>query len=297
MEVRCELVHCGKGNRILSFKACPLLSPSPDLSHLLSSIILKKKRNRRRTTPFLFSLCCCFSILLLSHSHAPSHSLCLHHLIIHHRNHNRHHQNRDLLLLSRSSSSPLPLTQAKRFDKQAEVRDPMVAESPTSVRKEPPVMLLFSNNQISRLVRFLAVRCRPSFFAELNEKKFSAQEIKELMKGERNVPLIIDFYATWCGPCILMDQEIEMEEVITFFYVDLQWNPRTTITFGFAAKKEGDKHSFKLLMIPTELMLCFETQFQTLLCGLIGLPPSNGVLPQSPMHTKSLAVLKKQVRV
>ncbi|KAF9617794.1 hypothetical protein IFM89_038905 [Coptis chinensis] len=32
-----------------------------------------------------------------------------------------------------------------------------------------------------------------------------------------------------------------------------------------------------------------------LLCGLIGLPPSNGVLPQSPMHTKSLAVLKKQL--
>ncbi|KAF5793206.1 putative bicarbonate transporter [Helianthus annuus] len=32
----------------------------------------------------------------------------------------------------------------------------------------------------------------------------------------------------------------------------------------------------------------------TLLCGLLGLPPSNGVLPQSPMHTKSLAVLKKQ---
>ncbi|XP_058734412.1 boron transporter 4 [Vicia villosa] len=32
--------------------------------------------------------------------------------------------------------------------------------------------------------------------------------------------------------------------------------------------------------------------FMTLLCGLLGLPPSNGVLPQSPMHTKSLAVLK-----
>ncbi|KAL2932398.1 Boron transporter 4 [Bienertia sinuspersici] len=37
--------------------------------------------------------------------------------------------------------------------------------------------------------------------------------------------------------------------------------------------------------------------FTTLLCGLIGLPPSNGVLPQSPMHTKSLAVLKKQKMV
>ncbi|KAL7168289.1 hypothetical protein ACSBR2_038680 [Camellia fascicularis] len=33
----------------------------------------------------------------------------------------------------------------------------------------------------------------------------------------------------------------------------------------------------------------------TLLCGLIGLPPSNGLLPQSPMHTKSLAVLKRQL--
>ncbi|XP_047162278.1 boron transporter 4-like [Vigna umbellata] len=33
----------------------------------------------------------------------------------------------------------------------------------------------------------------------------------------------------------------------------------------------------------------------TLLCGLIGLPPSNGVLPQSPMHTKSLAALNKQM--
>ncbi|XP_059636195.1 boron transporter 4-like [Cornus florida] len=33
----------------------------------------------------------------------------------------------------------------------------------------------------------------------------------------------------------------------------------------------------------------------TLLCGLTGLPPSNGVLPQSPMHTKSLAVLKRQL--
>ncbi|CAN0838204.1 Boron transporter 4 [Linum grandiflorum] len=33
----------------------------------------------------------------------------------------------------------------------------------------------------------------------------------------------------------------------------------------------------------------------TLVSGLLGLPPSNGVLPQSPMHTKSLAVLKKQL--
>ncbi|KAJ1415878.1 Bicarbonate transporter, C-terminal [Sesbania bispinosa] len=33
----------------------------------------------------------------------------------------------------------------------------------------------------------------------------------------------------------------------------------------------------------------------TLICGILGLPPSNGVLPQSPMHTKSLAVLRRRL--
>ncbi|KNA06431.1 hypothetical protein SOVF_181210 [Spinacia oleracea] len=35
--------------------------------------------------------------------------------------------------------------------------------------------------------------------------------------------------------------------------------------------------------------------FTTLICGLLGLPPCNGVLPQAPMHTKSLAVLRRQL--
>ncbi|KAM1392345.1 hypothetical protein ACFX2I_019933 [Malus domestica] len=34
--------------------------------------------------------------------------------------------------------------------------------------------------------------------------------------------------------------------------------------------------------------------WQTLMCGLLRIPPSNGVIPQSPMHTKSLANLKHQ---
>ncbi|XP_062143265.1 probable boron transporter 2 isoform X2 [Alnus glutinosa] len=35
--------------------------------------------------------------------------------------------------------------------------------------------------------------------------------------------------------------------------------------------------------------------FMVILCGLIGIPPSNGVIPQSPMHTRCLATLKHQL--
>lgn len=38
-------------------------------------------------------------------------------------------------------------------------------------------------------------------------------------------------------------------------------------------------------------------EWQVIICGLIGIPPSNGVIPQSPMHTKSLATLKHQVDI
>ncbi|XP_022883663.1 probable boron transporter 2 [Olea europaea var. sylvestris] len=48
----------------------------------------------------------------------------------------------------------------------------------------------------------------------------------------------------------------------------------------------------QLLLLNISVVLCSD---QVILCGLIGIPPSNGVIPQSPMHTKSLATLKHQL--
>ncbi|KAF5939910.1 hypothetical protein HYC85_021077 [Camellia sinensis] len=53
-------------------------------------------------------------------------------------------------------------------------------------------------------------------------------------------------------------------------------------------------YHYDILLLGIMAILFIETITQTLLCGLIGLPPANGVLAQSPMHTKSLVVLKRR---
>ena len=42
--------------------------------------------------------------------------------------------------------------------------------------------------------------------------KLSAEEL-EVVLQERTKPLIIDFYATWCGPCLLLAKELEQASI------------------------------------------------------------------------------------
>ena len=49
-------------------------------------------------------------------------------------------------------------------------------------------------------------RCYTFF---LEQKKVTSSELDNLLGGERSMPIVIDFYATWCGPCILLAQELE----------------------------------------------------------------------------------------
>uniref|UniRef100_A0A0C9S925 TSA: Wollemia nobilis Ref_Wollemi_Transcript_9687_836 transcribed RNA sequence n=1 Tax=Wollemia nobilis TaxID=56998 RepID=A0A0C9S925_9CONI len=41
-------------------------------------------------------------------------------------------------------------------------------------------------------------------------KKVTGKELGKLLDSERTIPLVVDLYATWCGPCILLAQQLEM---------------------------------------------------------------------------------------
>ena len=51
--------------------------------------------------------------------------------------------------------------------------------------------------------RRAAVRARAGLVRKMN-----AEEL-EIAMANRDRPMVIDFYATWCGPCVLMSAELE----------------------------------------------------------------------------------------
>ncbi|KAJ4712343.1 Boron transporter [Melia azedarach] len=85
-------------------------------------------------------------------------------------------------------------------------------------------------------------------------------------------------------PVYIVGAFIPATMVAVLYYFDHSVASQLAQQKDFNLKKPASYH-YDLLLLG----------FLVILCGLIGIPPSNGVIPQSPMHTKSLATLKHQL--
>ncbi len=70
--------------------------------------------------------------------------------------------------------------------------------------------------------------------AELNDTIFRQEVL------ESNVPVVVDFYATWCGPCKMYSPVIEemantYKEKIKVFKVDVDAANETAVNFSIMA--------------------------------------------------------------
>lgn len=73
----------------------------------------------------------------------------------------------------------------------------------------------------------------------LNDGKVSKLDLKTLEKAAKNdgVPLLVDFWAPWCGPCRAMAPEFEkaarvLSPKVRFAKIDTQSNPDAAIRYN-----------------------------------------------------------------
>ena len=73
--------------------------------------------------------------------------------------------------------------------------------------------------------------------ADFLEKVFDFEKNKDVWKYNGDKPAIVDFYATWCGPCritspILEDLAAEYGKDIVVYKIDVDKEPELASVFG-----------------------------------------------------------------
>ncbi|GJN16431.1 hypothetical protein PR202_gb03418 [Eleusine coracana subsp. coracana] len=119
------------------------------------------------------------------------------------------------LLLSASAAGAVPRAPAASFPRRLPLSVPA---SPAHRDSSRGCALVGAGNRRAPTVRRNATETVTPYVPGSGKyiapdylvKKVSAKEVDELVRAERKVPLIVDFYATWCGPCVQMAQDIEM---------------------------------------------------------------------------------------
>ncbi|GLJ25077.1 hypothetical protein SUGI_0479710 [Cryptomeria japonica] len=99
-------------------------------------------------------------------------------------------------------------------------------------------------------------------------------------------------YANWTVVKDMLD--------VPFIYIIEAIIPATMITVLYyfdhsVASQLAQQKEFNLKKLSSFHYDMLLLGFLVILCGLLGIPPSNGVIPQSPMHTINLATLKHQL--
>eukprot|EP00475_Leptophrys_vorax_P028054 TRINITY_DN40321_c0_g1_i1.p1 TRINITY_DN40321_c0_g1~~TRINITY_DN40321_c0_g1_i1.p1 ORF type:complete len:175 (-),score=4.78 TRINITY_DN40321_c0_g1_i1:182-706(-) len=152
----------------------------------------------------------------------------------------------------------------------ATIRSPVAAVYVRS-RRVPglvhPLRQLASGLRRTPTAQRIASNCRSTPSVQCNlVKKVNSKELDDLLTGDRELPMVIDFYATWCGPCILLAQELEQLAVeyhgqVQFLKVDtdeeyelanqLEIRGLPTVVFVSTDKTKLAVRTEGLLPIPT----------------------------------------------
>lgn len=95
--------------------------------------------------------------------------------------------------------------------------------------------------------------------------KITSDNFEEVIKGDSGKPVLVDFFATWCGPCQMMLPvivEIAGEtDDFTVATLDIDENPAIAAKYGvmsvptFMVFKDGEEKSRMLGAMPKETVI------------------------------------------